>query len=675
MSKKPKPTCGTQRRDSGRKKPIVQQTAAHCAYSSFKNNSFRERLRGGRREKESSLPSPPPLLHSPRSFGGESRGEGDGNGGEERVAVGTRAEHEMSPVVSLTLFHVAREFLTVEANLFKFENTITTTNLAQNNQSENENVLELILRLSQSKLAIANKLSLSTQHQVQIFSTNYTVKGISSFLGKNIENVCDWIKEPIADYIIYDKDAVINKASSTLKQSDRVSLIIQGITKHEWAIPLKTAMWFLSRTSQTGLYISKLQITKKKHGNYNPRFHPSVYKEEDQENGYKIGAKGINNANNKMIYNKLKSNTIDSKDNKFGWIGLRIQVRNIDYVMPKAGLWDKLLIVMILDPIEPNRDVWIITPSSIQEFRCVKSKTAFVECVVQSRFNITLLVTKTFDMETTQSLPNSYKDIFPTPEAELENFLILKWRDPFTIDQIYLMINKIVGQIKNTNRYHHFAPIARLLTNLLKNKPISRNKSSNYKIKSSDDEYHVLVKLKLAITSSPVLEAFRQNVTTKVETEASHEGLAFDFELIYRAGKLNIIADHILRYPQRINYKNLCLATINSQNDESVQAQQTDSFYNNIIVHANIKTGCEVPKIVITYLYCNTILQQYHDNTGHFEIKKTLSTIEPVIGEVQHPDDWDVKIPNKDLAINTTQQSTTKFSLMDMALGQFNQII
>lgn len=52
--------------------------------------------------------------------------------------------------------------------------------------------------------------------------------------------------------------------------------------------------------------------------------------------------------------------------------------------------------------IEPNRAVWITTPSSIQEFRCVKSKTAFVECVVQSRFNITLLVTKTFDMETTQ---------------------------------------------------------------------------------------------------------------------------------------------------------------------------------------------------------------------------------------------------------------------------------
>jgi len=53
----------------------IYKTAAHCAYTSFKNNSFRGRLRGGRREKESSLPSPPPLLHSPRRAGGVPRGE------------------------------------------------------------------------------------------------------------------------------------------------------------------------------------------------------------------------------------------------------------------------------------------------------------------------------------------------------------------------------------------------------------------------------------------------------------------------------------------------------------------------------------------------------------------------------------------------------------------------
>jgi len=68
--------------------------------------------------------------------------------------------------------------------------------LAQNNQPANENVLELILRLSQSQQAIADKISSNIQHQVQIFSneifsTNDTVKAISLLSGKKIENVCD----------------------------------------------------------------------------------------------------------------------------------------------------------------------------------------------------------------------------------------------------------------------------------------------------------------------------------------------------------------------------------------------------------------------------------------------------------------------------------------------------
>lgn len=78
-----------------------------------------------------------------------------------------------------------------------------------------------------------------------------------------------------------------------------------------------------------------------------------------------------------------------------GSIRLRIQVGNIDYVMPKVGLCDKLPIAMILDrdwqkavqatiTIEPNGAVCITTSSSIQEFGCVKSKIAFVGCIVQS---------------------------------------------------------------------------------------------------------------------------------------------------------------------------------------------------------------------------------------------------------------------------------------------------
>jgi len=67
--------------------------------------------------------------------------------------------------------------------------------LAQNNQLSNENVLKLILRLSQSQQAIVDKLASNTQHLVQIFSTNDTAKAISFFSGKKVENVSEWIKK------------------------------------------------------------------------------------------------------------------------------------------------------------------------------------------------------------------------------------------------------------------------------------------------------------------------------------------------------------------------------------------------------------------------------------------------------------------------------------------------
>jgi len=106
--------------------------------------------------------------------------------------------------------------------------------------------------------------------------------------------------ESIADYI-YDKDDIIDKAF-TLQQSDRVSLILHGITKHEWAIPLTSAMCvsvkdLLDRAVQLDAirkchYVKentyenttsfKSQDNQKEHGNYIPRFNPSVHKEEDQ---------------------------------------------------------------------------------------------------------------------------------------------------------------------------------------------------------------------------------------------------------------------------------------------------------------------------------------------------------------------------------------------------------
>lgn len=47
--------------------------------------------------------------------------------------------------------------------------------------------------------------------------------------------------ETIADYI-YDKDTVIDKAPFTIQNLDKLSLILQGIIKHKWAISLITAV-------------------------------------------------------------------------------------------------------------------------------------------------------------------------------------------------------------------------------------------------------------------------------------------------------------------------------------------------------------------------------------------------------------------------------------------------
>lgn len=113
---------------------------------------------------------------------------------------------------------------------------------------------------------------------------------------------------------------------------------------------------------------------------------------------------------------------------------------------------------------------------------------------------------------------------------------------------------------------------------------------------------------------------------------------AFDFEPIYKAGKLNTIADHLSRYPQPLNEENVCcLAITNSQNNKLVQSQQADPFCqqinkklfstentahilqikqmykyeNNILVHVNRETGCELPKIVIPFSF----IPQYNFTT------------------------------------------------------------
>ncbi|KAL4090071.1 hypothetical protein QTP88_024972 [Uroleucon formosanum] len=118
-------------------------------------------------------------------------------------------------------------------------------------------------------------------------------------------------------------------------------------------------------------------------------------------------------------------------------------------------------------------------------------------------------------------------------------------------------------------------------------------------------------------------------------------------------GKPNILADHLSRYSQPISDENQWLTIINSQNDKLVQAQQADSFCqqinkkikstenivhilqiirmykfeNNTLIDVNVETECEVPRIFIPFPYRKTILRHFYDNTGHFDIKETASRI------------------------------------------------
>lgn len=73
--------------------------------------------------------------------------------------------------------------------------------------------------------------------------------------------------------------------------------------------------------------------------------------------------------------------------------------------MPKVDLCESLLIAMILRRdwqtavnatiiIEPNSVICINTPSTSQEFGCLKSYNSFIGYVIQSRYKNKPLVTK-----------------------------------------------------------------------------------------------------------------------------------------------------------------------------------------------------------------------------------------------------------------------------------------
>ncbi|XP_015377198.1 PREDICTED: uncharacterized protein LOC107171470 [Diuraphis noxia] len=128
-------------------------------------------------------------------------------------------------------------------------------------------------------------------------------------------------------------------------------------------------------------------------------------------------------------------------------------------------------------------------------------------------------------------------------------------------------------------------------------------------------------------------------------------------EPVFRAGRLNKIADHLSRYPiednQEENTIKVCLAVFTPPNSRILIAQNTDPFCkqvakelssnkqdnqckqykelyryeNEILVFIQKEHGREQAKIVIPFSVRQSVFKLCHDDSGHFDVVKTLAKI------------------------------------------------
>jgi len=125
------------------------------------------------------------------------------------------------------------------------------------------------------------------------FKSKMSFSDFIKFQGKRILRK----DELIVEYI-FDKDAIIEKAPFKMQQSDRISLILEGITDNIWAVPLATAMCSsvqelishatpldtirkLSGTAANIFGTPKGEESQKETKQIH-RFNPSIDKKEDQ---------------------------------------------------------------------------------------------------------------------------------------------------------------------------------------------------------------------------------------------------------------------------------------------------------------------------------------------------------------------------------------------------------
>jgi len=152
------------------------------------------------------------------------------------------------------------------------------------------------------------------------FKSKMSFSDFIKFQGKRILRK----DELIVEYI-FDKDAIFEKAPFKMQQSDRVSLILEGITDNMWAVPLATAMCSsvqelishampldtirkLSGTAVNTYYATSKGEEPQKDTKQIHRFNPTVDRKEDQI-CFKCKSKG-------HISYECKSDKINTKEKK-----------------------------------------------------------------------------------------------------------------------------------------------------------------------------------------------------------------------------------------------------------------------------------------------------------------------------------------------------------------------
>lgn len=97
--------------------------------------------------------------------------------------------------------------------------------------------------------------------------------------------------------------------------------------------------------------------------------------------------------------------------------------------MSKVGLCESLPVHATII-IEPNGAICITTPTSTQEFGCVKANISFVGCIVESRFSSKPLILKSEEIKVVQPIEDkeskkiTYTFLTNEQNEQLQNLLI-----------------------------------------------------------------------------------------------------------------------------------------------------------------------------------------------------------------------------------------------------------